>query len=288
MTERRIKLLINNKSIGFVEGECSENIERVLIDAYQNGWLELAKKIPSSKSTSVYLINIPLAGFYKEFLSRGYLDQFKALLVGSRCAKHIKQSKILSKKGFDTPRILASGRLGRNEFVVSQAVNGISFGEYLSATLRRPGTVKALHRKRLLFAELGRFIGRLHAAGVVHGDLRPNNLLLVFENSQPGWYVIDNERNKLTSNPSRKQLVKNLIQINMFHGIDMTMTDRRRFFKGYFSIFQSPYDARALEQEVVKKTRYRLKSKPVIEPKNFNAEKLAVIDNAFTVSEQEK
>lgn len=288
MTKRHIQLLADNKDVGYVEGKCSEKFESVLVDAYKNGWSALANKIPSSKSTNVYLITSPAEGFYKEFLARNSLEKFKARLVGSRCARHIAQSEILSKKGFDTPNILASGRLGKNEFIVSEAVKGVSFGEYLCSKLRQTKSKKSLQKKRLLFSQLGKFVGRLHKAGIIHGDLRPNNLLLVFKEKQPSWYVIDNERNQLVNRPTRKQLVKNLVQINMFHALDMTMTDRRRFFQGYLSAFQPQYDARGLEKEVIVTAFDRLRLKPVVESKRTHQEEAAASDEVYTDSEMKR
>lgn len=261
-----MKLSMAGRNVGFVEGEYSSLLQPILIQAYVKGWQGLAEKVPSSETANVYFIGAPINGFYKEFLPRNNLDKLKAVVGKSRCKKHIAQSSWLSQLGINTPKLLAHGKLDSNEFIVTASVEGISFGEFLSSLFRRPKTKQALRMKRALIVSLGALVGRLHRVGVTHGDLRPNNILLAWEGELIRWYLIDNERNKTGSTLARKDVVKNLVQINMFHSIDWTMSDRRRFFNAYFNTYTPTWDARTLEKDVLAVAKARLHRKPVYQP----------------------
>ena len=266
MSGKRINITVENRSIGYIEGTQAKIFQSLLAKVYLDGWPDLAESVPSSTTTGVYHLEKPEDCFYKEFYDRNVLDRIKAVINGGRCRRHIRQSILLVKNNFNSPELLATGKLEGKPFVISRSVAGTSFGEYMSALLRRPKAPIHLLWKRTLFSSVGTLVGRLHSAGIVHGDLRPNNILLEVVNSQPRWYFIDNERNKKHKKICRKDLIKNLIQINMFHSIDMSLSDRRRFFKAYFKAFQPTFDFRKMEAEVLKKVFLRLEKKPLVNP----------------------
>lgn len=266
MSGKRLNIIVENRRIGYVEGPQANRFLSVLAGAYGNDWKGIAESVPSSKTTGVYHLLSPEDCFYKEFYDRDFFERIKASFKGGRSQRHIKQSAILLENNFNTPALLASGKFGKNSFVITQSVVGVSFGEYVSALLRRPKDPAQLRWKRTLFSSLGTIIGQLHNAGIVHGDLRPNNILLGTVNKQPTWFFIDNERNSKHKVITRTELIKNLVQINMFHPIDMNLSDRRRLFKAYFNVFQTKFDHLAIEREVLQKVFLRLESKPLVQP----------------------
>jgi len=82
--------------------------------------------------------------------------------------------------------------------------------------------------------KIGRLIGRLHRTGIVHGDLRPGNILVQHSGGEPVFYFIDNARNRFfkKSMPDRLRL-KNLVQMNMLLMPHITHSNRLRFFRAY-------------------------------------------------------
>jgi hypothetical protein len=137
---------------------------------------------------------------------------------------------LLHNAGFDVPVNLAWGPLSRRrEYLISRGVGGQGITHWLRETLAdRSGDSLALRRQ--LARELGVFIGRLHATGFIHGDLRTSNVLALLHEGGFAFALIDNERTVLMSPPAGKLLLKNLMQLNMLLPSDLTHTDRWRFF----------------------------------------------------------
>jgi hypothetical protein len=168
--------------------------------------------------------------YYKEFLPRGPLEVPKALLRGSRCSRARRNSEALLAAGFRAPANVAWGRLpGRREYLFTRAVAGEGVTTWLRSRLaERSG--EALATRRRLLRDLGSFIGRLHAAGFVHGDLRTSNVLA--EQTADGFRfaLIDNERNRHSVPAPGRGLLRNLMQLNMLPPAELSRTDRMRFF----------------------------------------------------------
>ena len=285
----QIEIVIGGANRGYIVGPSAQKIQPLITKAVNDGWDTVADKIPSSENTRVYQLPEPINGFYKEFLSRSKIESIKTLIKGSRAKRHIEQSTLLVNNGFNSPLLLAEGCLDNRDFVVTQTVPGFSFGDFLGTVLRRPDNKKDLHWKRSLITSVGALIGGLHSVGIVHGDLRPNNLLLAEKEGKSHWYFIDNERNKKSNGPVRRRdIIKNLVQMNMLHPVDMTMTDRRRFFSAYFSVYPSPYNPREIEKETIKKALDRLSSKPVFDPQKHRIESSVAIARAFARSGTDK
>lgn len=168
--------------------------------------------------------------YYKEFLPRGPLEAFKAWFRGSRATRARRQNDALRAAGFAAPENLAWGRLGRgHDYLFSRAVPGTGVTAWLREKLvRREG--EALQQRRTLLHSLGTFIGRLHAAGFIHGDLRTSNVLADYRGGAFHFALIDNERNLQRRPPPGRAVLRNLMQLNMLLPSDLSNRDRMRFF----------------------------------------------------------
>ena len=106
-------------------------------------------------------------------------------------------------------------------------------------------------------------IGKLHNSGIVHGDLRLNNIL-VTENLEGNWQFsfIDNERNSEHGKRIRwRGRCRNLVQMNMTEDPSISNRDRRMFFIEYCrTTGLSETECRRLFRDVVRWT-LRRKSK---------------------------
>ncbi len=171
--------------------------------------------------------------FYKEFLPRGPLELMKALLRGSRATRARRNNDALLAAGFAAPANLAWGRLpGGREYLFSSAVPGQGVTWWLREELvERSG--EPLQLRRELLGALGEFIGRVHAAGFVHGDLRTSNVLASREAGLFHFALIDNERNQHKQPAAGRGLLRNLMQLNMLLPTDLSARDRMRFFRGW-------------------------------------------------------
>lgn len=191
--------------------------------------------------------NADRAIYFKQFLPRSHFEALKSLLRGSRASRARRHSDSLREAGFDAPRNIAWGRLqGGSEYLFSAAVPGQGITAWLRHRLSERDS-HSLRIRRHLLRQFGDFIGRLHAAGFVHGDLRPSNALAELRGEQFHFYLIDNERNRRALPPRRNGMLKNLMQLNMLLPADLTRSDRWRFFLAWRPHHKGLTDAEARE-----------------------------------------
>lgn len=176
------------------------------------------------------------------------------MVRGSRATRARKNDALLHDAGFNVPINLVWGSLTkRREYLISRGVDGQGITHWLRETLTdRTGDTLALRRQ--LASELGVFIGRLHATGFIHGDLRTSNVLASLHEGGFAFALIDNERTVFMSPPSGKLLLKNLMQLNMLLPSDLTHTDRWRFF---LSWRRQMRDLSNLEARILAKESYQ-------------------------------
>ncbi|MHC4367076.1 MAG: lipopolysaccharide kinase InaA family protein [Planctomycetota bacterium] len=200
--------------------------------------------VPSSRFARVFRCGISSGAngpeFYlKKYLCRSALDFVKHLFRPSRARRAFDASLMLARNGFDAPAVVAlfERRVGPfcsdNSLLTEEVENAGSMVEILT-DLCTASDADTLVRKRDLIRAFAEMLGRMHAKGIFHGDLRLGNVLVTQEGRKWRFFLIDNERTrKFHSLPSRLRL-KNLVQVNMFiHGI--SNTDRLRFFGAYLS-----------------------------------------------------
>lgn len=227
-------------------------------------------KLPSSNNSRVYRFCVKGKWYiFKEYLMRDAFDYIKHLFVGSRAYKAWKSGEYLISKGFHTPILVAFGEKKRafillRSFLITELVpETAGLYDYAKNTFKSPFTTDMIKIKRSILRSFGEFIGRLHARGIVHGDIRLNNILIQQSENENIFYLLDNERNKffVRKIPGRLRL-KNLVQLNMIIQPEITFTDRLRFFSAYLDENPElkPY-AREWIASIFKRTRQRLQKK---------------------------
>jgi tRNA A-37 threonylcarbamoyl transferase component Bud32 len=86
-------------------------------------------------------------------------------------------------------------------------------------------------RERRLFREaLARFVRGLHRAGIHHGDLKANNILV---RSGPEFSVIDLDRAEFFGEVPLERRLSDLAQLNAALGAPVTIGDRLAFYRAY-------------------------------------------------------
>lgn len=228
-------------------------------------------KVQSSGFSRVFRGTIKQEGkdhklYLKQYLRRSALDFVKHLFRPSRARRAFNASLMLRQNGFDAPSVvgLFERRFGPfctdNSLLTEEVEGGKSMVQVLN-DLSRDMSADALTRKRTLIRALAETVGRMHARGIFHGDLRLGNVLVVEQEQSRRFFFIDNERTKEFHHlPSRLRL-KNLVQINLFiHGI--TNTDRIRFFGAYLAVNPSiQRNYRRWAEKIIAKTNERLSRK---------------------------
>ncbi|MFT4825056.1 MAG: serine/threonine protein kinase [Halioglobus sp.] len=192
--------------------------------------------------------------YYKEFFPRSPIEKLKALVKGSRATRARLHSEALLLAGFDAPKNISWGQLGNSrEYLFTHAVPGFGITTWLRNELseRDPSSLK---KRRQLLRELGIFVGRMHATGFIHGDLRSSNVMAAEHLDRFQFSLIDNERNVRKTPPSGKQLLKNIMQLNMLFPSDLTRSDRLRFFRAWHTQMR---DLTKVEAEILGVEAYK-------------------------------
>ena len=231
-----MRCVVNNKrgnsgscAFGPRRSEYTHAVQHLLCGKIPEGW----EWVHSSSGTRVARRLQPYAAYYKEFLRRSPLENFKNLFRGSRCDRARLQGRILQQRGFRSPAVLCWGKQGGRHFMVTEGVKAAGLFDFIRKHWDPPLTREKLHAKRRLIEKLGEEIGRLHQEGICHGDLRLNNILVQQTEKEIHFYLIDNERNRCFAKIPRRRIGKNLVQINMIFPPHVTVRDRLRFFRAY-------------------------------------------------------
>ena len=201
--------------------------------------------------------------YYKEFLPRSPVESLKALVRGSRARRARLRGEALLWAGIDAPANIAWGKLPRGrEYLFTAAAPGEDMDRWLRHTLA-DRTMPNLRQRRRLLAALGTFVGRVHATGFVHGDLRPGNVVAAWQHDRFRFTLLDNERVRKRAHPSGKMLLRNLMQLNMLPPSVLSRADRMCFFRAWQSQMRelTPVEAKVLGAEAYRWAMRRMDEK---------------------------
>ncbi|MCJ7729967.1 MAG: hypothetical protein MUO27_08850 [Sedimentisphaerales bacterium] len=231
--------------------------------------------VRSSKFTDVYRFGVRFGNnekvvYLMEYFYRSWWDFVKHFFRSSRAKRAMEAGFMLAENGFESPYVIAMGQrnfafLTTRSFVATLEVeNSRSVYQLVSAA-------EKFQEKRSFIRAFGRTIGRMHADGIFHGDLRLGNVLAqktedrgqkTEDGKQWHFFFLDNERTKRFRRLPARLRLKNLVQINMFEPGKVSNTDRMRFFKEYWAENkESGFEKAALIKKVLKKTGRRLRKK---------------------------
>ena len=228
--------------------------------------------VPSSDVSRVYKFTASLDDkercfYFKQYLYRSVLDFIKHLVRPSRARRAFKAALMLERNGFEAPLIVAMGErkssfLDRENFLLTVEVEDAKQIRQFIPDNLEDFTKEQLKDMRELIRAFGHTVGRMHAAGIFHGDLRLGNILARREKNGWHFFLIDNERTRKFRRLSARLQLKNLVQVNMLISDCITKTDRMRFFKSYL---QENIDIhgrhKKIAHKVDTKTHERLRTK---------------------------
>jgi len=173
------------------------------------------------------------------------MEAIKTVLRGSRCARSIRGTDLLLQVGLLAPENIASGKKRRIEWLASKTAKGVGVADFLGYLTTVDSDIAQKIRARLMSA-LGRQIGIMHQRKIVHGDLRPNNVIVYFtrswderlaigdDDSELQLTFIDNERTRrYWPVIPRRERVRNLVQIMMISDRSLNRKERALFHSSY-------------------------------------------------------
>ncbi len=183
----------------------------------------------------------------------------------------------LRARGFATPEVLAAvehrraGVLRRSFLVTREVAGALPADRRWAEILALPPAVRRVARRALARA-LGALVGRLHAAGVYHADLKDVNVLVRGNVATPECVLLDLERVRVGP-VSRRRRVKNLMQLERTLGRRASRSDRLRALAAYLAAAEPPAERRvrrawahAVLQAAAAKDRRKAKSVPLAVP----------------------
>ena len=134
-------------------------------------------ELVSNSALTRVAVHRELGLYYKEYVTRSPAASLQALARGSRATRARVNGEALLLAGIDAPETIHWGQLpGGAEYLFTTAAPGESLTHWLRTLLaERQG--ETLQLRRQLLHALGTFIGRVHATGFIHGDLRPDHVL---------------------------------------------------------------------------------------------------------------
>ena len=228
-----------------------------LAPAYWNDALPDIHPFRESRAARVHLGRIATEPLYfKRFLSRGASDVLKHLLRPSRAMRACIAGEALRGLGFRTPEPCCVIEAPHAGAVVESALITRAIEDTFNLYDWFHEDRGEIQEKRDLLHAYGTEIGRMHACGIFHGDMRKSNALCHAGEGPRRFYWLDNERTRV-GRLSQRRRVKNLVQVNMERD-GVTRTDRMRFWKAYVPAAGIDVAlARALRRRVLEKTQKR-------------------------------
>jgi len=138
--------------------------------------------------------------------------------------------------GFHTPRTVALIERRRMGIVVDSAlVTEAVTGAFRMFDLFNKEKVAALldrERRRDLLRAFGAEVGRLHTAGLYHGDMHWGNLLVKTDRDRFDFFWTDNERGRAYKRLPFRWRVDDLNQVNKYRH-RLSRADRMRMWRAY-------------------------------------------------------
>ena len=194
------------------------------------------KEVKRNASRTVYRGMIrDRAVYVKHYHSRSLAHRLGRLFGQIDAHHEMTFSQHLAAAGVSTPHVLAARWHGGEHWLVTAAVEPATPADAWHDRLDADNPVdqRSLRRSTYALAEL---IGRMHAAGVLHGDLHCGNVLVQTVGDEIRLVLTDLHRARRCRRPSRRALAANLAQL--FHDrLEFTKrTDRLRFLQHYLRV----------------------------------------------------
>lgn len=200
---------------------------------------------------------IQLAGFsifWKHCRINGIGSYLRQWIRPPKARLEFDRAQALIERGIATIEPLAWAKnwyrySGPSHLITRELEGGVSLQTYLFDHQHGPARREAAVR-------IGRYLARLHEAGVVHPDLHPGNILVVYDRlGEPRFHLIDIHNvsigRSLTLHASRS----NLAIFNRFFIMRSTRSDRARFWQSYAALRNlEPAVARDMCRDIEKKT----------------------------------
>jgi len=208
-----------------------------------NEWLSnrSATIVKQAPHRVIYRIRIPQLDFYlKEYKAVGMRGRLRELIRPIKARAEFEKANHLLELGIAVPPAIGWGFMGPRwspsaSFLLSETVqNAVPLTEYLKQRLN-------VDERQTIAKSLGLFVARLHAAGAIHRDFHPANLLFREDSAgTPEFFLIDLHEVRLSNKSSWRNRRENLVTLNRWFILRTSRPDRLRFWRAYESSVSLP------------------------------------------------
>src|SRR5262249_40958767 len=125
----------------------------------------------------------------------------------------------------------------------------VPLGEFLDASLPNLDRCRCHRLRKCLAVALGRFLARMHDAGVLHNDLHAGNLLVRWgDDDRPELFLIALHAVQLRGRLGWTASRDNLVALNRWFSQRASRSDRLRFWREYCRCRQAPPSDNAMQR----------------------------------------
>jgi hypothetical protein len=228
---------------------CLDDAARGVHLLFGPGGLRLPEWLGSGQATvvkhgphrTVYHVVLPGLDFYlKHYQSGDGRAWLRGLVRPSKARMEYDRALAVAARGVPTVLPLAVGETcagagPRSSYLLTWALADTRpLGLFLEAALPSWPRVRQARLRQRLAAALGRFVARMHQAGITHPDLHPGNLLLQLgPDDAPSLYLIDLHAVRLGAPLPWRSARANLVILNRWFMLRAGRAERLRFWQAY-------------------------------------------------------
>lgn len=225
--------------------ELADFSDELVSDWLANGTAELIKKGPHR---AVYKVDLRFGTVYiKHNLVPDLRTSVRQFLRPCKAKMEYQKNREILDRGIPSIEPLAWGKrltgtaYGESFYITRALSDTCQFDLFLEQCLTKPIDTYDTLRRSQICTELGKFVARIHCAGVTHKDLHCGNILIrhTFKNTTPEFFLVDLQSTSLGRPLNWHQKKNNLVMLNRWLSLRASKTDRLRFWKAYSSYCQN-------------------------------------------------
>lgn len=191
----------------------------------------------------VYRVTLGQVTFYlKHNLTPDALTWCRQLLRPSKARREFERALDVGARGIATARPLAWAQerglfnTGESFLATISVDDALPLHAYVAQTLPQLTPLEQVRFRQHLARVLGRFVARLHDAGICHHDLHVGNLLVRGSSADDlEIFLIDLNGVQVGPSLSRRRSLDNLVVLSHWFALHATRADRLRFWQSYLA-----------------------------------------------------